>query len=78
MTEMEFDLAGPPIPSPWCSHSEDGLALEKRGGRDGYQSPVDDIEPPLAIYEMIRGERRRNKQGSQMGTRQTCDLEGKI
>jgi len=61
MTKMEFDLAGSPIPSPCCSHSEDGLALEKRGGRDGYQSPVDDIEPPLAIYEMIRDERRGNK-----------------
>jgi hypothetical protein len=61
MTETEFDLVGPPIPSPCCSHSEDGLALKKRGGRDGYQSPVDDIEPPLTVYEMIRDERRRNK-----------------
>jgi hypothetical protein len=55
---MEFDQARSPIPSPCCSHSEDELALEKRGGRDGYQSPVDDIEPPLAIYAMIRKERR--------------------
>jgi hypothetical protein len=61
MTEMEFGLVGSPIPSPCCSHSGNGLALEKHGGKDSYQSPVDDIEPPLAIYEMIRDERRGNK-----------------
>ena len=37
---------------------DDELALEMRVGRDGYQSSIDDIEPPLAVYEMIRKERR--------------------
>jgi hypothetical protein len=32
MMEREFDLGGSLIPSPWCNHSEDKLAVDNQEG----------------------------------------------